>query len=144
MKHLVQGLVVIGLLVNSQLVWAEGAHDHGAHDHGTGSAEQPVASAGASEEQSLTGEVVDVFCYLDHGEEGLGEKHASCAKKCIKTGLPVAIKVGNELYLASLADHEPANELLADYAAQQVTVHGKIMERDGQKFIAVSHVEQAE
>ena len=141
MKHIVQGLVVIGLLVNSQLVWAEGAHDHGAHEHGAESAEQPVASADAPQEDTLTGEVVDVFCYLDHGEEGLGKKHASCAKKCIKNGLPVAIKVGDQLYLASLADHEPANALLADYAAQQVTVHGKVMERDGQKFIAVSHVE---
>ena len=141
MKHIVQGLVVIGLLVNSHVVWAEGAHDHGAHDHGAGSAEQPVAGAGASEEQSLTGEVVDVFCYLDHAEEGLGKEHASCAKKCIKGGLPVAIKVGDQLYLASMAEHEPANEVLAEYAGQQVTVHGKIMERDSQKFIAISHIE---
>ena len=144
MKHIVQGLVVVGLLMSSHAVWAQSEHEHEhghEHGHGAGSAEQPVASAAAPQEDTLTGEVVDVFCYLDHGEEGLGKKHASCAKKCIKNGLPVAIKVGNELYLASLADHEPANELLADYAAQQVTVHGKIMERDGQKFIAISHVE---
>ena len=142
MKHLVQGLVVIGLLVNSHVVWAEGAHDHGAHEHGHGaeSAEQPVASADASQEQSLTGEVVDVFCYLDHGEEGLGKKHAGCAKKCIKNGLPVAIKVGDQLYLASMAEHEPANDVLADYAGQEVTVHGVILERDGQKLITVSHI----
>ena len=89
----------------------------------------------------MTGEVVDVFCYLDHGQEGLGQGHASCAKKCIKKGLPVAIKVGDQLYLASLAGHEPANETLANYAGQQVTVHGTIMERDGQRFIAVSHIE---
>ena len=89
----------------------------------------------------MTGEVVDVFCYLDHGKEGLGKQHASCAKKCIKGGLPVAIKVGDQLYLASMTEHEPANEVLADYAGQEVTVHGEIMERDGQKFIAVSHVE---
>lgn len=141
MKHIVQGLVIVGLLVGSQGVWAEGAHDHGAHEHGAEAAEQPVASAEASQEDTLTGEVVDVFCYLDHAEEGLGKKHASCAKKCIKGGLPVAIKVGDQLYLASMTEHVPANEALADYAGQQVTVHGEIMERDGQKFIAISQIE---
>ncbi len=35
----------------------------------------------------------------------------------------------------------PANEILANYAGEQVTVHGKVMERDGQRFIAISHIE---
>jgi len=93
------------------------------------------------QEQTLTGEVVDVFCYLSHGEEGLGPKHAGCAKKCIKGGLPVAIKVGDQLYLASMADHTAANERLGDLAAKQVTVRGKVMERDGQHLIAISSIE---
>ena len=101
-------------------------------------------AAAPSGEQALTGEVVDVFCYLSHGEEGLGKKHAGCAKKCIQGGLPVAIKVGDQLYLASMADHVPANEALAKFAGQQVEVHGNIMERDGQRFIAVSEVEPLE
>ena len=132
------GMAAVALLLGATVVWAQEAHEHGhgGHEHGH--------DASVLQEDTLTGEVVDVFCYLDHGEDGLGEKHASCAKKCIKSGLPVAIKVGDQLYLASLADHEPANALLADYAAQQVTVHGKVMERDNQKFIAISHVEQAE
>jgi len=98
----------------------------------------------APHDQTLTGEVVDVFCYLSHGEEGLGKKHAGCAKKCIHGGLPVAIKVGDQLYLASMADHMPANDTLAKFAGQQVEVHGKIMERNGQRFIAVSEVEPLE
>jgi len=56
-------------------------------------------------------------------------------------GLPVALKVGDQLSLASMADHMPANETLAGYAGQRVTVHGKVMERDGQRFIAVSDIE---
>ena len=112
-------------------VWAHEEHEH-AHE------------ASAPQGDTLTGEVVDVFCYLSHGQEGLGRGHASCAKKCIQSGLPVAIKVGDQLYLASLAEHEPANETLGEYAGQQVEVHGKIMERDGQKFIAVSEVEPTE
>jgi hypothetical protein len=104
-------------------------------------ADEEHAAAG---EQALTGEVVDVLCYLSHGKEGLGKGHAECAKKCIKGGLPVAIKVGDQLYLASMADHTAANQKLAGLAAQSVTVHGKVMERDGQRLIAISHVEKAQ
>jgi hypothetical protein len=99
-------------------------------------------AAGPSGEQTLTGEVVDVFCYLSHGKDGLGKGHAECARKCIKGGLPVAIKVGEQLYLASMADHTAANAKLADLAAETVTVRGKLMERDSQHLIAITHFEQ--
>ena len=101
-------------------------------------------AAAPSGEQALTGEVVDVFCYLSHGKEGLGKGHAGCAKKCIGEGLPVAIKVGDQLYLATMASHEPANKTLVQFAGQQVTVHGKVMEQDGQQLIAITHVEKGE
>ena len=115
-------MLVALLMMGVGTVWAH-------EEHGTGG------------EQTLTGEVVDVFCYLSHPDQGLWKSHASCAKKCIKGGLPVAIKVGDQLYLASMADHVPANAALAKFAGEQVTVHGKVMERDGQHLIAISEVE---
>lgn len=115
----------------------EDAHEH-ARDHGV------VSEASGSGEQTLTGEVVDVFCYLSHPDQGLGKDHAGCAKKCIKGGLPVAIKVGDQLYLATMADHGAANEQLAELAAQQVTVTGKVMELDGQHLIAISKIEKTQ
>ena len=121
-------LLSVVWLVGGTNVWADAEHTH-------------VHEASAPQEEVLTGEVVDVFCYLSHAEDGLGAGHAECAQKCIKKGLPVAIKVGNQLYLASMAGHEPANEVLAGHAGQEVTVHGEIMERDGQQFIAISHIE---
>ena len=93
-------------------------------------------------EKELRGEVVDVVCYLSHPDQGLGKGHADCAKKCILGGLPVAIKVGDQLYLASMADHTPANKALAEFAGQHVEVHGTVMERDGQHLIAISKVEK--
>lgn len=92
-------------------------------------------------EQELKGEVVDIVCYLSHGAEGLGPKHAACAKKCLKGGLPVGLKVGDQIYLATMADHTAANAALVDHAGQQVTVHGTVMERDGQHLVAISHIE---
>jgi len=99
--------------------------------------------ATAPGERVLTGEVVDVMCYLSHGAEGLGPAHAGCGKKCIQSGLPVAIKVGDRLYLAAMADHSPANAKLADLTGQQVEVHGTVMEKDGQHLIAISSIEKA-
>jgi hypothetical protein len=119
-----------------------GAHDHGA-DHGA-SATGRQATTGSSQEQTFTGEVVDVFCYLSHRAEGMGPKHADCAKRCIKNGLPVAIRVGNQLYLATMTDHNPANQRLAELAGQQVTVRGKVMELEGQRLIAISQVQSAQ
>ena len=116
------------------------ARAHEGHDQ-MGEAQETVAE-NTNTEQTLTGEVVDVMCYLDHG--ALGKGHAVCAKKCIKSGLPVAIKVGDQLYLATTSDHTPANAQLAELAAQQVIVTGKVMERDGQHLIAITKVEKAE
>ena len=99
---------------------------------------------GPGGEQVLTGEVVDVFCYLSHGAAGLGQGHADCAKKCIESGLPVALKVGDTLYLAAMDSHDPANKTLAAYAGERVTVQGKVMERDGQHLISVTHVSKAD
>jgi hypothetical protein len=133
-------LFVAGLAL---AVGARTAYAHSEHEHAVGAAE-PQASHEAVQEQTLTGEVVDVFCYLSHGKDGLGKGHASCAKKCIKSGLPVAIRVGEQLYLATMADHNPANERLAELAGQQVTVRGKVMELEGQRLIAVSQVQSAQ
>jgi hypothetical protein len=95
------------------------------HEHGAGATTKEV-----------TGEVVDMMCYLDHG--ATGEKHGGCAAKCIKGGGPVGIKSEGTTYLI-VGDHKPMNDQLADYAGQTVTVKGKVAERDG-----ISMIENAE
>ena len=87
---------------------------------------------------SVTGEVVDLACYLGHGGAGAG--HADCAKKCIASGLPVGIKSGGTIYLAISGEHGTANVELASLASKTVTVEGKITEKDGMHLIAISKV----
>ena len=129
------GLVaVVGVLGMSGIAWAHEEHAGGAHE---------TVAENTTAEQTLTGEVVDVFCYLSHGKDGLGKGHAGCAKKCIQSGLPVALKVGDQLYLAAMDTHDPANKTLADFAGEQVTVHGRVMETDGQHLISITSVENA-
>lgn len=127
MRRLLGALVGVVLVMGMRSGWA---HEEDAN--------------GAGGEQTLTGEVVDVTCYVEHNKSALGPAHADCAKKCIKSGLPVAIKVGETLYLATKADHTPANGMLERYAGEQVEVHGKVMERDGQHLVAVSKVERVQ
>ena len=121
MKRLAFAIAVLGLLAAPAAARAEDAHH-----------------AEVAATQKLTGEVVDVVCYLSH--DGQGSGHAGCAKKCIESGLPVAIKVGDQLYLASMG-HDPANKSLADKAGQQVTVEGQVYEKDGQKLITISKID---
>ncbi len=72
------------------------------------------------------------MCYLDHGAKG--EKHKSCAEKCIKSGGPVGLLSGEDLYLV-IGEHQPMNDQLASKAAQTVTLKGKVVEKNGMKMI---------
>ncbi len=81
----------------------------------------------------VTGEVVDMACYVDHG--ATGEKHADCAKKCIASGLPVGLKAADGKTYLLIGEHVPLNKELAEYAAKTITVEGKVVSRDGVNMI---------
>jgi len=87
----------------------------------------------AAEEKTLTGEVVDLMCYLDNGAKGDG--HKSCAEKCIKAGGPIGLLSGDQVYLV-VGDHKTLNEELGPHAAKTVTLKGKVSERSGMKMIS--------
>ena len=95
--------------------------------------EQPPAPSVVT----VTGEVLDMACYIDHGAHG--EKHAGCAKTCIESGLPVGIKTSDGKVYLVIGDHKPLNKELAQYAAKTITIKGKLVTRDG-----ISMIENAE
>ena len=72
-------------------------------------------------------------CYIDHN--AIGEKHAACAKKCIRSGLPVGLKADNGRTYLLIGEHKPLNNELAEYAAKKMTVEGKVTSRDGVNMI---------
>ena len=86
----------------------------------------------AAAEKTVTGEIVDLMCYADHN--ATGDKHASCAAKCIKGGGPVGIVSEGKTYLV-VGDHKPMNDQLAEYAGKTITVTGKMAEKDGINMI---------
>ena len=92
------------------------------HEHGK---QDLTAAAG----KTVTGEVVDMMCYVDHN--AVGEKHGqSCGAKCIKSGGPVGIVENGKAYLV-VGEHKPMNDQLAEYCGKTVTLKGKIAERGG-------------
>jgi hypothetical protein len=99
----------------------------------TGRAIAQETEKSSGQEATVTGEVIDMSCYLDHG--ATGEKHAACAKKCIGSGLPVGIKANDGKTYLIIGDHKPLNSELADEAAKTVTVKGKLASRDGISMI---------
>ena len=83
--------------------------------------------AGASKE--VTGEVVDMMCYVDHN--AVGEKHGqSCGAKCVKSGGPVGIVSDGKAYLV-VGEHKPMNDQLAEYCGKTITLKGKMAQRGG-------------
>jgi len=88
-------------------------------------------------DKTVTGEVVDLMCYLDHN--AMGDKHAGCAGKCIKGGGPVGIVSNGKSYLI-VGDHKPINDQLAEFAGKTITVKGKLAERGGMAMIENAEV----
>ncbi len=90
--------------------------------------ERSKDSLDASASKEITGEVVDMMCYVDHN--AMGDKHAGCAAKCIKGNGPVGIVSDGKAYLI-VGDHKPMNDALAELAGKTITVKGKLAERGG-------------
>jgi len=93
-----------------------------------------------------SGEVIDVFCYLDRGFTG--EVHRDCALKCIRGGMPMGLLTqdGQIILLTKHHDYamdpyivvyaKPYNDLV-DWSAKQVQVGGFLLQRKGMKAIEV-------
>jgi hypothetical protein len=89
---------------------------------------------------TVKGEVIDMACYLDHGAKG--EKHAACAAKCIRSGLPVGLKADDGQVYLLIGQHKPINDQLADYAGKTITVQGKLANRDGMNLLENASIVQ--
>lgn len=99
-------------------------------------------------EVTLTGEVVDMQCYISGAMgKATGPDHKECATNCAKGGIPLGIleeKTGN-LVLAGQTKNamKGANEMLKDFIAEKVTVTGRMVEKGGVKLLLISKVVRA-
>ena len=127
MKKLMLSVVMTAALCTARVLLAD-EHDHHAM----------AATAAAPTDVTMTGEVLDMACYIDHGAHG--EKHAGCAKTCIESGLPVGIKTTDGKVYLVIGEHKPFNKELAEHAAKTITIKGKLVSRDGISMIANAEI----
>lgn len=109
---------------------------------GLGSAMLLAASAVAWAGDKVTGEVVDMSCYLHHPESSTGNSHKKCAETCAKKGLPMGILTDDKQVFVLLEDHEnPKGYATAlEGAATTITVEGTKVTQGGMSGIVVESV----
>lgn len=98
----------------------------------------PVIAA----EETITGEVIDLFCYATR--DARGKEHSQCASSCIKANVPMGVLTDEGvMYFPLRADHKPANPLFENLGGEKVKLTGSVYEKHGAKFIVVNSVEKA-
>ncbi|MFQ5478208.1 MAG: hypothetical protein ACE5E4_06290 [Candidatus Binatia bacterium] len=123
------GAMLLGLVLMLGPTIAAAQSGHGGHD---------------AAKVTLSGEVVDLACMMQHPDKARGAGHAKCGESCINKGLPAGLLVGGELYLLLASGHDPVNDLVASYAGQKVSVKGEPKEQHGMKALVVDSIEGAD
>lgn len=114
---LIGAILIIGLANN--LAAQEGSH-------------KPTATNKKSSDRnefSVSGEIVDLKCYISAGEKG--QIHSACAAQCINSGTPAGI-LDNDGTIYIIVGNKSE---FARHAAQTVTVKGEKSTRDGLTLI---------
>ena len=105
-------------------------------------ADDAKKDAAAPAPTTLTGEVVDLSCYMGHGASGMD--HAKCAQSCITKGQPVGfLTTDGIMYVILGTNHETANKQVAEFAGKKSTITGTVKEQKGLKAIELASIAEA-
>lgn len=99
-----------------------------------------VAPAVAAD--TVSGEIIDMACYLPHPETGKGPSHKKCAETCVKKGLPMGLLTDDKQVYLLLEDHENPKPYaqLKEKVAEKVTVEGEKVSQGGTQGFVVEAV----
>ena len=132
--------IVLALVLGAFVVAAVPAHATATSATTAKKASNTMSHEMAGPAKSVTGEVVDMGCYLAH--EAHGDKHIACGTKCVAGGMPMGLLTADgSLYLITLNhdNADPYNKLKA-MVGKTVTVTGPVNERGGVKGLDVTAV----
>ncbi len=115
------------------------AQDHKHGDHG----KHEGHAAPAAAKTTVTGEVLDLVCYMQHPATGQGPGHAGCAQQCINKGLPAGLKVGDKVYLLMGKGHDSIVDKVAPLAGKNAKVTGSVIESGGLSALVIESVSAA-
>lgn len=99
-----------------------------------------ITSFAQSGDKTISGEVLDMSCYMAKGAHGAD--HKDCASSCIKGGSPMGILTsdGKVYLLVENHDKKDAYAEAKKHAGEQVTVSGTVSEKGGLQGIVVNEV----
>ncbi len=107
---------------------------------------QARAKEAGPQTMTITGQVVDLACYMRDPLHGVAAGHASCAMACANAGLPRGIMDSktNQVYL-SLGKNMmgPTGMDVKDYMNKKVEVTGRVFKRNGIQAIEVATIKDA-
>jgi len=92
------------------------------------------------EPRTVTGEILDMKCYMTSGAHGEG--HKDCAAMCIKGGAPMGILAddGKVYLLIEGKNDSGAFEEAKKHAGETVTITGTLSEKNGVQALIVIEV----
>ena len=108
-----------------------------------------VAFAAQAERKTITGEVMDTWCYVSQIMGGsdfvVGTTHHVCAVWCAAGGIPVGLldKSDGQIYMIMSNGDDTtsvANQSLLDIQSHEITVQGSVYELDGIKYLMIDNV----
>ncbi len=95
--------------------------------------------------KTITGEVLDLACFLQHPADGQGPEHASCAQQCIRKGLAAGLKADDgSVYLLLGKGHDPIIDTVAPLAGTRATVTGVPVESGGLHALVLVSISPAD
>lgn len=101
------------------------------------------ASAMEAKRVTVSGELVDTWCYVSEIMYSVGTAHHQCAVWCAVGGIPVSIKddAGDIYVVLRIEDEDPVgSKRMVRIQSHQVTVNGDLYERDGVRYLVVTEV----
>jgi type 1 fimbria pilin len=102
------------------------------------------AGPAAAARVTITGEVIDSWCYLTEIMYPLGSAHHQCAIWCATGGIPVGLLDDDgRVYIVLKIENDSnsvANPTVLDIQSHRVTVEGDTFERDGITYLTIDRV----
>ena len=103
-----------------------------------------TAHAADPQRVTVTGELIDTWCYVTEIMYAEGMAHHKCAIWCAVGGIPVSIRGddGTVYVVLKVEDDSTsvANPRLVKIQTHQVTVDGDLYQRDGVNYLLVTQV----
>ena len=93
---------------------------------------------------TLTGEVLDMNCFMMHAASATGPDHAKCAQSCMAKGMAVGFKAADgTVYLLLGSEHQSPNAKVSPFAGKKATITGTVLDHDGIKAIEMTSIAAA-